>query len=195
MSNNIEFIAEQFKDHIVSEHEQHGSDIELLVWQKPNTFIYKVTYLCHKNVLFISGDIGEAVFKWSYPIGLKAISECNIDYFMEKCEASEGGRYWREWDYSVALKCIVDHFRNSDKKGRANLFHEFRNSFGFTCLNSREEWVNLGDNREEFFGRDAWEWIYGIGDVYPLRAQAWLTGLKMAFEQIGINNASQSKVQ
>jgi hypothetical protein len=176
-----EQIKECFKEH-KPEYRQIEENTERLIWQKPETNIDRIDYLRDREALFIKGNVGKAVFKWSYPISLKGISGCNINYFMEKCQASECGRNWREWDEETAKKAIVEHFR---EYGKRELFRTFREDRGFEYIDSRESWVEWIRNHDlgiEYFGQDTWEWIYKIGDVFPVRARAWLIGLKMAIE-------------
>lgn len=178
-----------FKDH-KADYQRVSEDIELLTWAKPGTGIDKVEYLTYKGTLFIKGDLGEAVFQWYPSISLKAISGFGLSYFVEKCQASEGGNYWREWDSGTAKKCLVEHFRESDRADRLELFRDFRDNGGFDATCGKYEWEGwISDyNCEHWFGSNYSEWLYDVGKVVPWRMQSWLVGIKLAMEQLEESN-------
>ena len=168
--------------------ETYFVETEKIEWKEHDTMINQINYYCNGPCLFITGDLGAAVFEWAYPVSLRGIANANINYFLEKMQASEGGRNWREWDEETAKQYIVEHFREVERPMKAELFHNLRQQGAFCYIDSHEswmEWVNNHDYGIEFFGQDTYEWIYTIDDVPPVRARAWLIGLKMAFEQIG----------
>ena len=187
-------IEKEFEKHRAT-YQKISDDIEILTWAEPGTMINKVEYLVYNNALFIKGDLGEAVFSWHPSISLNAISGFNLDYFLEKCEASEGGRHWREWDAATALIALQDYFADYDDG--AETLQSIENQGGYNALNSsQEEWVQwCHEVGEEFLGADAWEWAYSIGEVVSWRMQAWLIGIKMAMEQINKTEAKLEKLR
>lgn len=60
-------------------------------WANPNTCIYLVDYIFRGNTLFVGGDIGHAVYRWSQPISPEFVAGCDLDYFSGKMEAGDRG--------------------------------------------------------------------------------------------------------
>lgn len=63
------------------------------------------------NVI-ITGDYGDAIYGYfSTPqYGLEWLAGLNIGYFNGKCEASESGRDFKEWDYNKAFENFQHNF-------------------------------------------------------------------------------------
>lgn len=86
---------------------------ELIVWKRPGSGIFAIHYLLYHSVLFVTGDLGEAVYRWSQPISVPFLAGCNIDYFESKCVASESGREYRDWSEEECLTRIEEHLREA----------------------------------------------------------------------------------
>lgn len=89
-----------FSDHLIMH-----STYRKVVWQKPNTSIYKIVYLIEDNRLFVYGDLGDAVYSWSERISWKFLHDMCFSYFHSKCCASEHGLPWLDW---CASTCAED---------------------------------------------------------------------------------------
>lgn len=184
---NEKYIRENwFKDHRIIFHETFESNlgkIETLRWQKPGTSIYMVDYVLKGATLFVSGDIGDAVYCWYGPnLSLKAISGMSIDYFHGKCQASEFGRSLKcyEWDESEAEKTVKEYFDNYSTPEKYQKFLELspplHDPFGLNC------WAYYNDPSDILGDQDWYEWFPQCGEIYPARIRGHLIGLKMAFE-------------
>ena len=170
-----------FKSHEAS----MGSPGEIctLTWGRPLTITYKIWYILHEShgTLMVYGDLGEAIYRWYGGTSFRAIAGFSLDYFHGKTCASELGRVTDnyEWDARIAHNTIFEYFKErQDCKG----YKKFRDSYVSGILINKQEFIAEmchGDNID-MFGSDAWEWIYGAGDVIPIRCQAHLIGLKMA---------------
>lgn len=87
-------IAKQRMKHIredwFSEHkatvERHG-DLTVVKWRKPNTGVYAVRYVFDEHYLYISGDIGEAVFNFTWDAKPSDFKRIDIDYLHGKLAA------------------------------------------------------------------------------------------------------------
>ena len=40
-------------------------NMQVLIWAKPGTGIYKITYIIKANRLMVFGDVGDAIYEWS----------------------------------------------------------------------------------------------------------------------------------
>lgn len=192
----LQFRDHWFPDHVATRFEVEGG--EGLRWAKPDTVIFSVVYVRLGGTLMVSGDIGSAVYRW-HPKGctLRWIAGCNLGYFESKCEASESGRDYRDWDSELCRLRAEGHLRDDwedDERSRGDdgrfradkPLATLRERWEWpACTDSRQEWVAfLGDVGDEIFGCDHWEFTPGLGDVISQRCHGHLYGLKMACEQM-----------
>lgn len=87
-----------FKKHEVLRHEVMPNGAEFMTFGQPGTINCRLEYIYYAGRLFVSGDLGEAVYAWYSANSLEWVSGCGAGYFAGKCEASENGRGYKEWD-------------------------------------------------------------------------------------------------
>lgn len=85
--------------------------IEFLFWTRPDSSIYRIRYMIYHNLLFVSGDVGEAIYRWSSEISFSWLAGLDYSYFSGKCQASEVGRDYISWDQDKAVKNLKDYLR------------------------------------------------------------------------------------
>lgn len=160
----------------------------ILDWREPTSGICAIRYICMGATLYVSGDLGSAVYQWNEAVTLEWITRCDIGYFAKKCEASEEGRKFVEWDQDTAVAKMaqfwIDNYPDDAEK-RAREFDELN---GPEALESRGAWVawlaEYGPTAESPLGEDFYEYA-DVGCVTALRCRAHLIGLKMAMEKLG----------
>jgi hypothetical protein len=131
---------EYFKDHVAELHSKSSfqvcthpnnvdpnqsrviSDVEILLWENPQSWDCYMTFILFGGVLYVSGDLGEAVFCMGRDFKtMQSLSSINVDYMSSKCQASEYGKPYYEWNGTVAVKelkqCFMDHLKD-DCDGR-----------------------------------------------------------------------------
>ncbi|WP_338749840.1 hypothetical protein [Bacillus sp. FJAT-52991] len=173
-----------FPDH-VADYQDH-SDLKVLDWEKPGTGMYYCRYVFDGNKMYVSGDIGEAVFWFTEKADLFNQCKYNLEYFEEKLRAYNGER--RNFEADVAIKRMrewlndlkVDEIEYDHDEMRI-LFEETRN------CDSKREWEEIIHSHHDFIQNleyDYWEWMYEAGDEVPMRIKGYLVGLKMAAEQL-----------
>lgn len=62
---------------------------------------YSVHYVIYGSVLFVCGDLGEAVYCWSSNITWEFLAGLDLVYFHSKCQASESGRQFYVFDATL----------------------------------------------------------------------------------------------
>ncbi|MEK6833197.1 MAG: hypothetical protein AABY32_04050 [Nanoarchaeota archaeon] len=179
--DNSVFIPEKYKDRNV---------FEALKWKNPESSIYSIMYLHYFGHLFVSGDLGEAVYQWSENATLEWISTLPISYFASKCQASEEGRGYKIWDAETAKEHIIDYLENDDydeDKNKKQVLSNIVDDNIFYHLDSERVWCSwLDEYGDDYFGSDCWE--YGdIGMVTAPRCVMHLAGLKAAFSWLENN--------
>lgn len=184
--NEIEIREHWFSDH-KSTLTQHG-DLQVLQWARPGTNTYSCRYVFDGNKMYISGDIGEAVFWLTWKADVHSFDDIHVDYFEEKLQAYGGDRRnYRSGKAVQRLREWKDQLDEDEREYDAEEFEELINSADY-CSNQNEwayEYVN--EKHYDFIREldcDYSEWIYTIGDEMPARIVGYLVGLKMASKQL-----------
>ena len=101
---------EWFADHVAEIKGEEG--LQVIQWGTPGTSMYRTKYVLSGSNVFISGDIGEAVYTLTCTATPENIKGYNLSYFTGKLKASYGDRwnfdsekarrelneYWEEYD-------------------------------------------------------------------------------------------------
>lgn len=177
-------IRDNFKDHIATLTE-HG-DLEVLEWRKPGTGNYYVRYVFDKNRVYISGDLGEAVFWLTWKADIHSFNNIGLGYFHEKLKAYHEDKY--DFDLDKAVKRLREWLNELKDDGVEYDHDEMQELFeGVRNCSQEWEWVEVIHEHQDFISElelDYWEWFYNIGRTYPMRFQSYLIGLQMASEQL-----------
>jgi hypothetical protein len=185
MNNDIEKeIREQwFKNHVATL-TQHGN-LQVLDWREPKRFKYACRYVFDNEFVYISGDIGEAVFRLTWNANVHSFN-LSPHYFHEKLSAYKDDN----WDFSsdAALKRLREWLKELkncrikyDHDEMAELFSQARD------CGSNNEWAFIINGHYDFISKldcDFFEWMYSCGYVIPARVYGYLIGLQMASEQL-----------
>lgn len=190
-SKRAEIIRGEFKDHVAKFTRgempigPQFNKIEALEWAQPGTGINRVVYLILGRMLIVYGDLGDAIYLWGGDgVTWDFLAGCDLDYFAQKCQASENGRTAREWDPEYAKHHFYGHFRElyelTDKQidkliNEHGIHFDKHDWYGFL----HREGLNLRFGKKLI---DLCE-IGSIGERVSWRTQMHLIGLKMAVEQ------------
>ena len=178
-----------FKEH-VAEHRTHvtidSTKEERLIWKKPGTNINRIDYRRFGGILVATGDLGDAIYQWYGPEGgvtLEWIAGLNLDYFAEKCLASEEGAGYKEWSKEAAkiyLKQLMAEEGMEKERKAIEGLKKNNVASAFAYVDSKEDWIEFLNNwGDEVFGSACFEYC-GIGTVVNMRCQGHLLGLRMA---------------
>ena len=180
-----------FENHIATI-KSYQDDLAVLIWANPGTYYNYVRYVFDKCMLYITGDLGDAVVRLTETANLKNLSTYtrSIPYFIEKIQCASD-IYCFDEDVAVKKLCeeqntyIEDVYDDNWRRKIQDLFNEL------IVAAKKGEFERLLHN-EDFYYRiteidpDAFEWIPNVGRVYSRRLILWLVGLQMAYEQIEI---------
>ena len=101
-----EKIIKELKEYWFKDHKatltKHG-DLEVLDWRKPGTSNYAVRYIFDGYRMYVSGDIGEAVFNLTWKADINSFNGLHIGYFVEKMAAGEK----TTWDSEAAEEALL----------------------------------------------------------------------------------------
>jgi len=104
-----------FKDNVVKSYKfDEDLDFEELVFGQSDSTIYQVVYRRFGGLLFVTGDIGSAVFNWYSSNSLSWMGGLGFGYFMGKCEASEHGRDFKKFSEDNVYRAIRENLKDPD---------------------------------------------------------------------------------
>jgi len=170
-----------FKDHVATIN-TYG-DITVLEWAKPGTVIFSIRYVFDQNKMYVSGDLGEAVFKFTEKAFPERIARYGLSYFYEKLKAfSSDKKDFSRVKANEYIDELITQYREDEVEFDRNAYEDLR------------EIVNDSETNEDFvmkmyefditkLDNDAWEWVSNIGSVIPMRIRSYLYGLQMAFKK------------
>ena len=177
-----------FKDHKV-EYKRLDEDTELLVWAIPGRKMYSITYLCRDGILYVSGDYGSAIYRWTEPNSLKWIAGCDLGYFSSKCQASPSGTGFMRWDGERAKEILEDELRENPMEADLDEWEDKIKHLRSSLYSENELIAFLYDysNREfleAVFGVNYTEFFSGIGERLDEWCEIQWQGLKEAMKQL-----------
>lgn len=177
-----------FANHVAT-YETLSDTISVLTWKKPDSNLYMVRYVMDGRHLYISGDLGCAVFNLTWKATPESFKGIGFHYFAEKLQAYSREHYVIDSDVLEAE--LKEHFEELiDEHPDDDEIEELKEVFDkIKGLDSVEEiagYVNHSDCYEivQNFDVDAWEWIYGLGQVLSPNIVYYLVGLQMASKQL-----------
>lgn len=177
-------IEDCFKEHMATlkiYKDENENEITVLNWKKPSTSTYYIRYILDRGSLIVTGDMGEAIYQWSERITLKFLNGCYFGYFAGKCQASEVGRDFKEWNSDLARKRAKEYIEEYDDLS----WDKFVEAGGDAEFYYQEDWHKwLEVNGDDLLGQDHWEWSYSCGLKTHHRCEYHKIGLEMAFKQL-----------
>lgn len=201
--NRSEIIEKEIREYWFKDHKAELIDmgeIQVLNWRNPNDNNYSVRYVFDGYKLYISGDIGEAVFNLTWKATVHSFEDMYAGYFLSKMSTCSNGKY--EFDSCEAEQKIIewknkllqdDEFESDDEK-REEIIDTINEMIeDMKSCNSEEQWAweYVNEKYNDFiseYDQDYWEWMYEIGRVTPYHNYAFLIGLQMASKQLKNKN-------
>ena len=199
---NQEIRENWFKDHVAT-FEKLNDRVSTLSWGKPNSSFYYIRYVFDGCKLYVSGDLGEAVFCLTEKASIESMSKhYDVYYFHGKLSALSEDKYSFDEDKAIErIKYEIEETkenRDIDEDGlqekternmHINSYISVLNRLmeeSKSCCN-KSNWdyvVNQVYDDLTNYDCDVYEWIFSAGDVVPNSVRAYLIGIKMACEQL-----------
>ncbi|MBU3145749.1 hypothetical protein [Clostridium sp. CF012] len=193
-------IKEWFEDHIAT-FKKYDDRVSALSWGGPDTNSYYTRFVFDGSRMYVTGDIGDAVFCFTEKATIKSIITYGLDYFHGKLSALDEDKYSFDSDEAIArireeIKNMQDDeefdFDNKRDRERKKIVDNHIRLLRGLIIESRDctsksNWdyvVNQVYDDLTDCDCDAAEWIFSAGDIIPYRVQGYLIGLKMAYEQL-----------
>jgi hypothetical protein len=163
----------------------------VILWRNPDSWNYGCRFIIHSRWLCVVGDIGEAVYEWNCErnenLKLYFLAGCDFHYFHSKCQSSEHGRCFNDWDSSVGYKQAQKWLASADSTETDDHLELIR---GLTDQSSKEDFREAAKTFNDSVGdSELASMISEFGSVPSRRCIGHWVGLKMAREQLRMRNA------
>lgn len=170
---------ERFKDHEMSIMENGW-----VKFAKPGTNIDMLCFNTFYGYLTVIGDLGDAVYQWGERITLDWVAGCSLDYVLGKCQASEVGRDFHDWDASLCHedleKWAVQEFDEQDLERPEEELKEAGYAIDDGIIGWQAYLYRYG---HELFGSEFYEFAPKFGVRPHIRGVLHLAALKVMKEK------------
>lgn len=143
-NKRIDMYERRFKDHVATV-KQLDEETKVLTFKRPDSIIWSTEFIFRKNLIFVSGDTGCAVFSTTFePTWNYDWENTSPEYFAEKCQAFFQEKY--VLDQEKAEKDITDHiistlnYYDYDEYEANKLAEEV-----ITLAKQYSEWISVED--------------------------------------------------
>lgn len=180
-----------FHDHVASL-SQFG-DLEVLTWKdKRGSSVYSVRFVFDPKVnrMYVSGDLGAAVFHFTEPATFQNISGySSLPYFFEKIETATNtieyvsDRTEFEEDLGYFANFVVPDNCEYYESEFAEMVDRLWECYGNNGIELDPELYEIV-NAWTFYRNDVYEWISEVGKRVHPRIILWFEALHLAREQI-----------
>lgn len=101
-----------FPDHKATVTQQ--GDLKVLTWKKDGTMMYGVRYVFDGSRMYVTGDLGEALFCFTELVNVHTFVDYHLDYFEEKLRAYHEDK--REFNSDKAVSRLRECARIESKQ-------------------------------------------------------------------------------
>lgn len=176
------------------------SSITVLDWSRPDSSMYAVRYVFSGSTLFVTGDLGSAVFKLTERAALSSLAHYSISYFHEKLACCDSDDMGVDFDADSACASIKSTL-SEQLEGEEESDAELEDLITRLCAAAEGCQTKTGWSHElvrfydelSSFDSDWYEWLPCCGDTYSHRLQAYLIGLQMADAQLNATHKEQKR--
>jgi hypothetical protein len=186
-----------FADHVIKSIEGKNG-FQRIVWGKKGTRMYQIEYVLSDNMVFVSGDLGDAVYSLTCMATLNNIKDFDLSYFTSKLTAYSSERW--DFDQKLAQKQIKEYFLEWCDVEDVDELTEDEQELYQTLINATIEWDDykafetLGvwstyyNTNVDWFDSETASCIASCGKRLPYCFVAYWLGLKMIAEQLEETN-------
>ncbi|MFJ2042215.1 hypothetical protein ACIOBL_01355 [Paenibacillus taichungensis] len=177
-------IREQWFHNHQATYTDHGA-IKELIWRRPETVAYYVRFVFDGRNMYVTGDLGEALFCFTETADVHTFNEYGIDYFTEKLKAYHEDTHY--FDNDIAVERLRRWVKELKSDGDTYDHDEMRELFeAARSIDTMREWADVINDSSWLHDiePDYWEWMYSVGKQMQPRLKSYLVALKMASEQL-----------
>lgn len=179
-----EIREEWFGNHIIKR-DSSMEGLRLILFGEPGTSMYQVKYVLSGNNVFISGDLGEAVYNLTCSATLENIKGFDLSYFTGKLAAHSSSRW--NFDESKAKKELNEYWeefrisnRDDAQQIKSGILNAIRESS--SLVEYQFHLTNLYN--ETSLDSDDMSYIWEFGKRLPYSFISYWLGLQMVAEKL-----------
>lgn len=180
---------EWFKNHVAKVDGEEG--LQVITWGEPGTFMYGTKYVLSGNNVFISGDIGEAVYTLTCPATLENIKDFNLSYFTGKLRAFCNDR-WNFDDKKAKeeLKEYWDDYEMHEIEDNREIYDSILSAIDEShSVDSFGAWL-MPVYQDTSIDSETMSTVSGFGQRLPPSLIGYWVGLQMIIEQLEAKKVS-----
>lgn len=173
-----------FKNHVAEIKGEEG--LQVIYWGKSGTNMYRTKYVLSGNNIFISGDIGEAVYSLTCSATLDNIKDFNLGYFTGKLEAFCEDRW--NFEQTLAKKELREYWDEYEINEQYDDAREIYKGIisavdESTSLDAYRAWL-MPVYQNTSVDSETMEYVWDFGKRMPYRLIGYWVGLQMVIEQL-----------
>ncbi|MED2040841.1 hypothetical protein P4V58_27600 [Bacillus wiedmannii] len=182
-----------FADHVAEI--KGGEGLQVIQWGKPGTNMYRTKYVLSGANVFISGDIGEAVYRLTCLATLENIKGFNLIYFTGKLTAFCDDR----WDFDdkkakKELKELWEEWEMNDQEDGKEMYRKIVSAINeSSSMNEYQYWL-YDAYHSISMDSETMSCVCDFGKRLPYRLIGYWLGLQMAIEQLEKNKPAAEVV-
>lgn len=162
-------------------------------WGEKGTGMYQVDYVLSNNMVFVTGDLGDAAYSLTCQATLENIKDFNLSYFTRKLSAHERGRW--DFDNTLAQEQIEEYIFDWCDVDHVDQLSEDDNELYEELLCATSDWdsydhfqmavFSIYDNTSvDWFDGESASSISDCGQRLNRSFIAYWVGLQMVIEQL-----------
>lgn len=193
----IKEMEQEVRQHWFPNHQAKLTEYEgvsILDWKEPGTVCYSVRYIFAGSRLYISGDIGEAIFNLTWKATPESFADVELGYLLGKLSCHSRDRW--HFDERKAKNDIREWYEEAvyDVEGKSlketNEVHkELKRIIQVVTTPKeleRELFDYYTDNSFYYYDAEDFSMFSDFGKKLPMVYVAYLLGIKLANEQLKV---------
>jgi hypothetical protein len=193
----IKEMEEQIKQNWFLKHKAKLTEfdgISILDWKQEGTAMYSVRYIFAGSRLYVSGDIGEAIFNLTWKATPESFDDVDLSYLLGKLSCHSRDRWHfdekkalndvREWYEEASYETGEKHLKET-KEIHSNL-KKIIKSVSTPKELERDLFSYYMDNSFYYYDGEDFSMFSDFGKKLPNVFIAYLLGIKMALEQLKV---------
>lgn len=174
---------EWFASHVAKIQGDEG--VQVIEWGTPGTFMYRTKYVLSGNNVFVSGDIGEAVYTLTCPATLENMKNFDLSYFTGKLSAFCDDRWnFDEKKANKELKEYWDEYDMNEIEDGKEIYDSIMSAMGESySIDSFGAWL-MTVYQDTSIDSETMSIVSGFGQRLPPRLIGYWVGLQMIIEQL-----------
>ncbi|WP_031422964.1 hypothetical protein [Exiguobacterium sp. NG55] len=171
--------------------------LQRIIWGAEGTNMYQINYVLAGRNVFVSGDLGDAIYSLTCAATLENIKDFNLSYFTKKLSTSEHPKY--DFDSKLAKAEIEEYFIDMCDVSDINDLEEEDGELFAGLTSETEEWSTCdqfstviysiySNTSVDWFDSESASYVSDCGKKLSHALISYWLGLQMVIEQLEAKN-------